>query len=325
MASSNRGKALVTGASGFVGSRLVQRLAGEGVEVVALDLLPPRRVIEGVDYRPVDVRDSIAPETAKGVDVIYNLAAIHRTPGHPDQDYYDTNIRGALNVTALAEANEVDRIVFTSSISVYGPTEAQVSERSPTAPVSAYGRSKLIAEAVHGHWQGRGSGRRLVTVRPGVVFGPGEGGNYTHLARALAGGYFVYPGRRDTIKSGGYVDDLIGALDFALAQADPVILFNFAYPDQSTTRDIVETFGRVTGKAARPLAVPTGLMLTAAALFEIANHLGIRNPVHRQRILKLVQSTRVAPGWLIARGFRFTHTLETALAAWKAETDGRFI
>lgn len=325
MAARNRGKALVTGASGFIGTRLVQRLVDEGAEVVAIDLLPPRRSFPGVDYRVTDVRQPIAPEAAHGADIIYNLAAVHRTPGHPDQDYYDTNILGALNVTALAEACGVDRLVFTSSISVYGPTEDLVDERSPTSPVSAYGKSKLIAEAIHGRWQTGACGRRLVTVRPGVVFGPGEGGNYTHLARALAGGYFAYPGRRDTIKSGGYVDDLLGAIDFALGQADPAILLNFAYPDQSTTRDIVQAFGRVTGKTARPPVIPTALMLTAAALFEIANRLGFRNPVHRQRILKLVQSTRIAPGWLTQRGYHFKYDLEAALEAWRAETGGRFV
>ena len=315
----------MTGASGFIGTRLVERLVAEGAEVVAIDLLPPRRAVEGVDYLPVDVRDPIPVDAARGVDVIYNLAAVHRTPGHPDHDYYDTNIRGALNVTALAEANGVDRLVFTSSISVYGPTEDLVTEQSAPAPVSAYGRSKLIAETVHSQWQARGPGRRLVLVRPGVVFGPGEGGNYTHLARALAGGYFVYPGRRDTIKSGGYVDDLIGALDFALAQVDPMIAFNFAYPEQSTTQDIVQAFGRVRGSASSPLTIPTGLMLAAAAAFELANTMGIRNPIHRQRILKLVQSTRVEPGWLLSRGYRFVHTLDTALEAWSSETSGRFV
>ena len=325
MAASNRGRVLVTGASGFIGTRLVRRLSGEGAQVVALDLLPPRTTVEGVDYRPFDVRDPIPPETARDVDVIYNLAAVHRTPGHPDHEYYDTNIRGALNVTALAEAAGVERIVFTSSISVYGPTEALVDERSPTAPVSAYGRSKLIAEAIHEQWRARGAGRRLVTLRPGVVFGPGEGGNYTHLARALAGGYFVYPGRRDTIKSGGYVDDLIGAIDFALAQGDPSILFNFAYPDQSTTQDIVLAFGRVMGRTFRPALVPTPLMLAAAGLFELAAAVGLKTPIHRQRILKLVQSTRIAPGWLTARGFPFRYDLESALEAWKGETNGRFV
>jgi hypothetical protein len=66
-------------------------------------------------------------------------------------------------------------------------------------------------------------------------------------------------------------------------------------------------------------------MLTAAALFEIANRLGFRNPVHRQRILKLVQSTRIAPGWLTQRGYHFGYDLEAALQAWRAETAGRFV
>src|SRR5256885_10959409 len=60
---------------------------------------------------------------------VFNLAAVHRTPGHPDHEYYDTNVAGALNVTAWCESQEIDSLAFTSSISVYGPTEDRKSTR----------------------------------------------------------------------------------------------------------------------------------------------------------------------------------------------------
>ncbi len=316
---------LVTGASGFIGTRLVADLHGRGHPVTAVDLAPPRARLEGVAYRQADVREPLAPELGDGVARIYNLAAIHRTPGHPAHDYYETNLLGALNVTALAEACGIETVVFTSSISVYGASEQAMTETSPLHPTSPYGRSKLMAERVDQAWRARGAGRRLVIVRPGVVFGPGERGNFTYLARALSRGAFFYPGRRSTIKSGGYVDELLNALDFALAQPDACSLFNFAYPAQSTTEDIVQAFSRVCGFKGRHATLPVAPLYVAAGLFEVANRLGLPNPVHRERILKLVKSTKVIPAWLQARGYIFRTDLEQALIAWRDETNGTFV
>ena len=317
-------RVLVTGASGFIGTRLVAHLHARGEHVLATDRTSPRRRLEGVDYQEWDVREP-APETFRsGLSRIYNLAAIHRTPGHATHDYYDTNVLGATNVTALAQASGVRELVFTSSISVYGSSEQLMNEGSDLKPTSAYGRSKSLAEAIHRNWLEAGSHRRLVIVRPGVVFGPGEGGNFTHLARALARGVFFYPGRRTTVKSGGYVDELLSALDFALAQPDSYVLFNFAYPDQSTTEDIVRAFSEVCGYRGSHATLPVAPLYAAASLFEMADRLGLSNPVHRERVLKLVQSTRIEPGWLKSRGYPFQTDIKKALSAWRDETDGTF-
>ena len=319
------GVALVTGASGFIGTRLVRRLASAGRRVRALDIVAPRIVLPGIEYSTVDVRRALPLDLGRDVSVIYNLAAVHKTPGHPAQAYYETNVNGATYVTALADGCGIAQIVFTSSISVYGPCEARVSEGSPAKPTSDYGNSKLMAEGIHRQWQSRDDANRLVTVRPGVVFGPGEGGNFTRLARALRWGYFAYPGRRDTIKGCGHVDDLLGAMDFALAQSDPSVLFNFTYPDESSLSQIVAAFGEVAGYVTARPSVPQGLMIWAAGLCEALNRAGLRNPVHPERIRKLLQSTRVAPDWLTQSGYVFEANLVRALRAWRDETGGAFV
>lgn len=316
---------LVTGSSGFIGTRLVRQLAERGERVIALDIVPPREQIAGVDYRRVDVATPIDPGVARGVDTIYNLAAVHRTPGHPAEEYYRTNVFGAVNMTALAEANDVPRILFTSSISVYGPSETFVTEASPRRPVSHYGRSKEMAEEIHRRWADRGQGRQLVTVRPGVVFGPGERGNYTFLARALRQRIFVYPGRKDAIKSGGYVDELLDTFAFALSKPEREITYNFAFPKPSTTEDIVEAFHEVAGLP-RPIGVaPLPILMGAALVCEGLNTVGMKTPIHRDRVLKLVNSTAVTPRWLLDSGYRFTRDLRNALALWNAETQGSFV
>jgi nucleoside-diphosphate-sugar epimerase len=322
----SRGGAVVLGASGFVGTRLVRALAEGGAAFVrAVDVAPPRERVDGVDYQTLDVRAPLPAACGAGASVLYNLAAVHRTPGHPDREYYDTNVHGALNATALAEACDVRTIVFTSSISVYGPSEETLTEASPLRPVSAYGRSKRMAEEIHDRWLERAEDRKLVIVRPGIIFGPGEGGNYTRLARALRGGYFFYPGRRDTIKSGGYVDELLRAMDFALSRPEPRVLFNYAYPELSSIADIVAAFSAVDGRRYAPPTVPIAPALWGAALFEAAGAVGVKTGIHRERIMKLVQSTRVAPAWLQQSGYQFSSDLAVALKRWSDETGGRFI
>lgn len=317
-------RAVVTGASGFIGTRLVARLASQGVEVAAIDIAPPRAVLDRVVYVTADVREPLSPGLGQGAQAIYNLAAVHRTPGHPAHEYYETNVMGASNVTALAEANDVPLIVFTSSISVYGPSEEVLTEESALRPISDYGRSKRLAEVVHEKWVRAEKGRRLVTVRPGVIFGPGERGNYTTLARALKRRVFVYPGRKDAVKSGGHVDELLRTIEFAVGKRRREALFNFAFPDESTTEEIVGAFARVAGYPNTHATLPVAPLLAAATLFEAADGLGIRNPIHRERVMKLVQSTRVMPKWLLDNGYRFESDLETALAGWHLETAGRF-
>jgi nucleoside-diphosphate-sugar epimerase len=317
---------VVFGASGFIGTRLVARLAGEGRRVRAYDLQAPRRRLGGVEYGVLDVRRPMAPAVAAGAQVIYNLAAVHQTPGHPAHEYYDTNVFGALNVAALARAIDCPTIVFTSSISVYAPTEDLVTEDTAPDPASDYGRSKLMAEGIHRQWlETAPPSHRLVVVRPGVVFGPGEGGNYTRLAGALRRGAFAYPGRRTTIKSGGHVDELISAIAFALSRPDREITFNYAYPQESTAEDIVRAFADVAGFRSRVPTVPLALLIAAAGVFEAAAAIGFKTPVHRARVMKLVRSTRIAPGWLLRNGYAFTTDLRSALAQWRDETGGRFV
>lgn len=316
---------IILGGSGFVGSRLIRRLHARGVQGIrSVDIKPPAEQLPGVQYHSHDVCEPVPSDWGLGCDVLYNFAAVHRTPGHPDHAYYDTNVAGAINAAALAESCGISTMVFSSSISVYGPSEAVLTEDSPLKPVTSYGRSKRLAERIHQRWAADSPDRRLVVVRPGVIFGPGEGGNYSQLARALRRGYFFYPGRRDTIKSGGYVDELLETIDFALSRSEPFVLYNFAYPAPSTTEEIVRAFSAVAGFRGDRMVLPLPALLAAAYAFKLANTVGVRSWIHPDRVMKLVQSTRVAPRWLQDAGYVFKTDLRSALVQWRDETDGRF-
>lgn len=315
---------LVVGGSGFIGGHLLADLAARGIRpLISLDLVEPARPLADVDYRIGDVRRPFAELVPEAVAVVYNLAAVHRTPGHPDHEYYQTNVAGAVNACRYASLRGTRRMLFTSSISVYGPREDPCSENAPLAPVTAYGRSKALAEMVHEAWAADDPARRLAILRPAVVFGCGEGGNFTRLLRQLRRRAFVYPGRRDTIKGCGDVGELLRAMAFCLCRQEPVYRANFAYPAPYTIETIVRTLAAEAGVPAPGLVAPTAAVMSAAWALEMLGHLGLRTGINRDRVAKLLVSTHIRPDRLIADGYRFETDLTSGIRAWLAqEKDG---
>lgn len=328
--------AVVFGGTGFIGVFFAQYILGKGhVDKVYLFDQEPmssktsvfRRRLEASDSRLEaiigDVRQPIAWMPAEPVALIANFAAVHREPGHEDFEYYETNLLGAENICAWAERVTCNQIIFTSSISPYGPSEEVKNECSLPVPATAYGGSKLAAEKIHQIWQARDDAqRRLVIVRPGVVFGPGEGGNVSRLIKAVLHRYFFYMGNRDTRKAGVYVKELCNAMFWVLqhqeAKGEHVSLFNMSMNPGPSIEEYVNVVCKVAGVKRTLPGVPYRLLLTAAyAIDALAKPMGIKHPFSPVRIRKLVRSNNILPTYLAENGYPYLYTLESAFADWK--------
>lgn len=311
--------ALVFGGSGFIGRHLTVELLANGYEVHVADLQPP--VIPDVKFHICDVRQPIEIEIEKAPTVVFNLAAIHRTPGHHFDEYYETNIGGASNILDWCNQKQIKKIVFTSSIAVYGPGEELKDESSALQPIHAYGKSKALAEKLFQAWHSEDSNNRsLVICRPAVIFGPGENGNFTRLAKALKFRYFFYPGGRNTIKASGYVKDLAKSLLFMSDKTSySLATYNFCFPQNYSIGQICKAFQKVAGYSA-PFSLPiVGIGKIFMFFPGPFKTLGAR-------LLKLVFATKVSPSTLNEAGFVWEFDLESALSDWKNDSlaNGRF-
>jgi len=321
---------VIFGGTGFIGSHLAKFLVDNNIvgNVILADIKPVRSDFlfdySRVTYIETDVRDPIGkwglPKTAQ---LIFNFAAVHREPGHLLHEYYETNLPGADNVCAWAENVGCSNIIFTSSIAPYGPTETVKTEESIPTPNSPYGGSKLAAEKIHIGWQRAKAGRRLVIVRPGVVFGPGERGNVTRLVQATLRRYFLYMGNKGTRKAGGYVKELVNTMPWALSKIPEeggVFLYNFTVPVAPSVEDYVNTVFKVTGKRLFVPSVPFKLLLAISYVVEaFAKPLGINQPISPIRVRKLIRSTNIEPDVLRREGYLYQYTLETAMADWRKD------
>ena len=333
---------IITGGTGFIGTHLTNLLLAKhpDIKVWNLDIVPPGTPNPVVkNYKPAviageklgssfvecDVRKTIEelPFTPTPDDIIFNFAAVHRTPGHKDIEYFETNIRGAENVCAFAEKWGIKNMVFTSSIAPYGASEQLKEETSLPTPNSPYGISKLVAEKIHIAWQKGGADRKLTIVRPGVVFGRGENGNFSRLYWGIRKHVFAYPGRKDTIKACIYVKELVRFIQWNVEERKtPFDIFNCTYEPAYTIEQIVKAVKKVTGLKQTVPYIPNLIIMIAATC---AQMIGSPMGICPARVKKLQISTNICGKKMKGSGYLFKWTFDEALKDWYEDNKKQYL
>src|SRR5690606_17038666 len=125
-----------------------------------------------------------------GADVVVLLAAEHRDDVTPTSLYYDVNVTGMRNTLEAMAVNNVKRLIFTSSVAVYGLNKDNPDESFSADPFNHYGISKWQAEQVLQEWYIDHKDWNVNIVRPTVIFGEGNRGNVFNLLNQIASGKF---------------------------------------------------------------------------------------------------------------------------------------
>lgn len=309
----------IIGGSGFIGTRLVQQLleSSNAWDVRIIDKAKSEKypnLCTIADVRSVQqLQEAIRPNS-----VLINLAAEHRDDVRPIELYEQVNVEGAVNVCKVAEQKKVKTICFTSSVAVYGlgrKAEA-VGESVILTPENEYGRTKLEAEKVYSAWHAKdGGSRRLVIVRPTVVFGEGNRGNVYNLMKQIASGRFVMIGEGDNKKSIAYVGNLVAFLESALFGGGEKRVFNYVDKPDYSMAELISLIRQSLGVSNRNvLKIPFVFGYIVGLLFDLFAVTFRRSfPISSVRVRKFCSSSVFSNDEVVKVGFVPPFELRLAL------------
>ena len=213
----------IVGGYGFVGTRLSEVMSLNDIEHNIFD---NKADINSENYLDVEHLESL--DVLNNSSVIINLAAIHRDDIKPVTRYDDVNIGGAINICKCAEKFNINTIIFTSSVAIYGFAPKNTGEEGAPNYFNDYGRTKYEAELIYKAWQKVDpDNRSLIIIRPTVIFGEGNRGNVFNLLNQINNKRFLMIGSGNNFKSMAYVENVAAFIKYSLDFGTGVHIYNY--------------------------------------------------------------------------------------------------
>lgn len=260
----------IIGGSGFVGTKLIDLLSLD--KSFNLKNIDKNNSDSHVQISVIgDVMDTgKLCDELQGIDVVVLLAAEHRDDVSPISLYYDVNVQGMKNTLEAMEINSVKRIVFTSSVAIYGLDKDNPDETFPAAPFNHYGISKWQAEQVLQEWYKTHSDWNINIVRPTVIFGEGNRGNVFNLLAQIASGKFMMIGKGENKKSMSYVRNVVVFIQFLIQiKTEGYNVYNYVDKPDFNTNDLVYHTGKILNKNIPAVRIPYWLGMLGGYGFDI--------------------------------------------------------
>jgi len=283
-------KITVIGGSGFVGTNLCKQLALKQQDFEIIDIKISNQFPERCKIG--DVRDIDTLRQAITGNIIVNLAAVHRDDVRDKSEYERTNVNGAENIVHVCDEKGIDKIVFTSTVAVYGFAKPGTDELGQINPFNEYGRTKFEAEEKLRTWQSKGQSSLLI-IRPTVIFGEGNRGNVFNLLNQIASGKFVMVGQGKNKKSMAYIHNVVAFIEQCIATDQKYGVYNYIDTPDLTMNELVrQVRAKLKGKDSLGMRLPYWLGLFLGKIADIVSATTGKNlPVSSIRVKKFTSST----------------------------------
>ena len=273
-------KITIIGGSGFVGTRLID-LLNDLPDVELLNIDKEQSAVYPEITKIGNVLDvDVLTGLLTGTDLVVLLAAEHKDNVEPPILYYDVNVDGMRNTLTAMKRNNISRIVFTSSVAVYGLNKINPCETRPADPFNDYGRSKWLAERLLQEWYATHPQWNINIVRPTVIFGEGNRGNVYNLLSQIASGKFMMIGNGENAKSMAYVGNVTAFIAFLIKErSEGYQVFNYVDKPDFSMNDLVEQVGRVMNKRIPTVHLPYWLGMLAGYGFDVLGRISGKKQV----------------------------------------------
>jgi len=308
-------KVAIIGGSGFVGTGLIDLLASSD----QFDLLNIDKNISE-KFPDISVIGNVMDKDAlisqlQGTDVVVLLAAEHRDDVTPVSLYYDVNVEGMRNTLEAMEANNVQRIIFTSSVAIYGLDKNNPDESFPADPFNHYGKSKWDAEQVLQEWYKKHEHWNINIIRPTVIFGEGNRGNVYNLLNQIANGKFMMIGKGNNQKSMSYMRNVIAFIKFLIEEKKTGYnIYNYVDKPDFTTNDLVHHTSDILNKNIPTTHIPYWLGMLGGYGFDILAWLSRKKlNISSVRVKKFCAVTQYDSTKAMSSGFIPPYTMEEGL------------
>lgn len=305
-------KITIIGGSGFIGTNLCRQLFLKNKKFEIIDLKLSKQFPK--NWKFGDVRDlNSLRETITG-DIVVNLAAIHRDDVSDKSEYQLTNVVGSENVALACEEKGIKKIVFTSSVAVYGFAQPNTDENGLIKPSNEYGRTKFDAEEILRGWFLRGN-HSLIIVRPAVVFGEGNRGNVFNLFNQIASGKFLMVGNGVNKKSMAYILNVVSFLEACIVTKKKYGIYNYVDEPNFSMNELVSKVRlELKGKDNVGVRVPYFLGLLLGFIGDFASFISNKKlPLSSARVKKFVSSTEFKSAKFLLDNFRAPFQLNEGL------------
>lgn len=304
------------GASGFVGSRLLQLLdSADSYTLKNIDLQPSPFFNDITTIGDVRDQEQMDRELA-GADVVVLLAAQHRDDVTPTSLYYDTNVGGMENTLKAMEKNGIKRIVFFSSVAVYGLNKKNPNEEHYKDPFNHYGKSKWQAEQVLEKWYETHQDWNINIIRPTVIFGERNRGNVYNLLKQISGGKFLMVGNGNNKKSMAYVGNIVAFVKFMIDEKTTGYnRFNYIDKPDFTMNELVALVQKVLKKHIPSTHFPYWLGMMGGYCFDALAFVTRKKlAISSVRVKKFCATTEFDATKAHSSGFKAPFTLAEGLS-----------
>lgn len=304
----------IIGGSGFVGTRLIQLLSEQHV-LKNIDKRESHFYPEITHIANVLDKEALVREL-QGVDAVVLLAAEHRDDVTPISLYYDVNVQGMRNTLEAMELNGIKRLVFTSSVAIYGLNKDNPNENFPADPFNHYGKSKWQAEQVLKEWYSKHQDCVASILRPTVIFGERNRGNVYNLLHQISTGAFLMIGKGENKKAMAYVGNIVAFIDFLLCnQYSGLEIYNYTDKPDFTMNQLVALVSKVMNKHIPSTHFPYWLGMLGGYAFDVLAFLSRKKLVISSvRVKKFCATTQFDSSKAHNSGFVSPFTLEQGLS-----------
>lgn len=280
---------LITGATGFTGGHLCERLSREGHQVRAL-VRDQSRCSElsrwGVETVTGDLRD---PESlkgaAKGIDAVYHIAALFRPENVSRKEMWENNVQGTKNMLDAAVNAGVQRFIHCSTIGVHGDIKnPPANEETAYGPGDYYQESKTAGEKIALQYM-RDAKLPIVIFRPGGIYGPRDL-RFLKLIRPIKAGRFIMLGSGEVVYQMIYIDDLVDGILLCGTREEAIgKVYILTGGEPTTLNQLVRVIAEALGVRPPWLRFPVTPVYIAGFLCELLfKPLGINPPLYRRRV-----------------------------------------